>query len=65
MEKTEGTVTRIRANVATTTKGVYTFEVTSEAPDVGTMEQNLKTAIDSVHKVMSEQGYKEAGKDNA
>lgn len=65
MEETKCTQTRVRANVATTTKGVYTFEVTSEAPDISTMEANLTGAIDSIHKVMESQGYKEAGKENA
>lgn len=65
METTQGTQTRVRANVATTTKGVYTFEITSEAPDIATMEANLTSAIDSVHRVMEAKGYKEAGKETA
>ena len=63
MEKTQEFTTRVRANVSTTTKGVYTFEVTSEAPDIPTMESNLMSAIDSIHKVMESKGYKEAGKE--
>lgn len=63
MENTSESNSRIRANVSTTTKGVYTFEVTSEASDILTMETNLMSAIDSIHRVMESKGYKEAGKE--
>lgn len=62
MNETENAV-RVRANVSTTTKGVYTFDVTSEAPDTETVRKNLSETIDIIHQVMAEKGYKEAGKE--
>lgn len=63
MEETTNSTTRVRANVSTTTKGVYTFDVTSEAQDTETLKKNLEDTIDIVHEVMEKKGYKEAGKE--
>lgn len=61
--ESDSPIVRVRANVSTTTKGVYTFDITSEALDIPTMEKNLSEAIKSVQRVMAEKGYKEAGKE--